>query len=210
MKINLLYKFLLTAFIGGILCSCNTEPRQGNKNDSAIVPAGKIDLTNPLSQMDKSPMDMQYFPVDYSKLKMLGKSEPLPYARVIFSRPQKNGRKIFGNVVKYGEPWRLGANEATEIEFFRDAIIQNQKIPQGRYIIYCIPQQDKWTIILNKDLFTWGLKIDRTKDVYKFDIPVTRLNAPIEVFSMEFENAKDGANLLMGWDAVKTILSISF
>ena len=43
-------------------------------------------------------------------------TEPLA-ARVVYSRPKKEGRTIFGGLVEYGQVWRLGANEATEIEF---------------------------------------------------------------------------------------------
>ncbi len=57
----------------------------------------------------------------------------------------------------------LGANEATEIEFFRDVVIDQQKVEKGRYVLYFIPYEDKWTLVLNNDLFTWGLKIDSTK-----------------------------------------------
>src|SRR5689334_17635528 len=71
-----------------------------------------------LPPVDKSPMDMSYYPNGYPVLKIQDKlTEPL-VARVIFSRPQKNGRPIFGELLEYGQVWRLGANEATEIEFF--------------------------------------------------------------------------------------------
>ncbi|WP_315818688.1 DUF2911 domain-containing protein [Paraflavitalea speifideaquila] len=73
-----------------------------------------------LSGIDKSPMDMAYYPVNYPVLKIQNKvSEPL-MARVIYSRPLKNGRSVFGELVEYGQIWRLGANEATEIELYRD------------------------------------------------------------------------------------------
>ena len=193
-----------------IFCCCNSAPNRNSNSDSPVVPTSKIDLSNPLSQLDQSPMDMAYFPVEYSKLKMLGKADQMPYARVIFSRPQKNGRKIFDNVVKFGEPWRLGANEATEIEFFRDATIQNKKVPKGTYVVYTIPSKDQWRIILNGDLYTWGLKIDSTKDLFQFDIPIIKLQVPIEVFTMEFEKSDSGANLLMGWDDTKASLPIQF
>src|SRR5690606_23321562 len=125
--------------------------------------------------LDKSPMDMIYLPEDYPVLKMSGKADELPVARVIYSRPIKEGRAIFGNIVKYGSYWRLGANESTEIEFFRDVTILNQKVKKGRYIIYCIPEQDKWVIKLNNDLYTWGLKVHDKGDLYSFDVPVTTL-----------------------------------
>jgi len=155
-------------------------------------------------------MDMSYYPVDYPKLKMSGNvKEPL-IARVIYSRPQKDNRVIFGDLIKYGSVWRLGANEASEIEFFKDVIINNQKVQKGRYILYCIPYENKWTLVLNNDLFTWGLKIDTSKDAYKFTIPIAKTRFPYEVFTMEFEKADKGAQLNMEWDSVKAALPIKW
>lgn len=160
--------------------------------------------------LDKSPMDMCYYPIDYPKLKMSGNvSEPL-IARLIYSRPQKNNRVIFGDLIKYGSTWRLGANEATEIEFFKEVNITGKKVQKGRYVIYCIPQENTWTIVLNSDLYTWGLKIDSTKDEYKFNIPVARTRFPYELFTMEFEKADKGMQLNMEWDSLKASLPITW
>ena len=153
---------------------------------------------------------MSYYPAEYPKLKMSGNAKEPVVARVIYSRPKKDGRAIFGNVLKYGSKWRLGANEASEIEFFKDVIIQNRLVKKNRYVIYCIPYVDKWTVILNNDLFTWGLKIDSTLDVYKFDIPVSKSQYAMEYFTMEFEKQDSGVNLVMSWDTVKTALPITW
>ena len=160
--------------------------------------------------LDKSPMDMCYYPIDYPKLKMSGNvSEPL-IARLIYSRPQKNNRVIYGDLIKYGSAWRLGANEATEIEFFKDVKITGKRVQKGRYVIYCIPQPNNWTIVLNTDLYTWGLKIDSTRDEYKFNIPVAKTRFPYELFTMEFEKADKGMQLNMGWDSLKASLPITW
>src|SRR2546428_189379 len=84
-----------------------------------------------LTPVDKSPMDMSYYPNNYPVLKIQDKiTEPL-VARIIYSRPQKNGRTIFGELVEYGKVWRMGANEATEIEFYKNVKIGGKKIPKG-------------------------------------------------------------------------------
>ena len=61
-------------------------------------------------------------------------------ARVIYGRPQKAGRPFFGpgGLVDYGQVWRLGANEATEIEFFESVRIGGKKIAKGRYTLYAV------------------------------------------------------------------------
>jgi hypothetical protein len=193
-----------------IACDEKTKPASNEVTvNPAPTPNTQADKFASLG-MDKSPMDMSYYPVDYPKLKMSGNvSDPL-VARVIYSRPQKDGRIIFGNVLKYGAIWRLGANEATELEFFKDVNINNRKVAKGRYVLYAIPYEDKWTLVLNSDLFTWGLKIDTTKDVYKFEVPVSKIIRPIEVFTIDFQKTSPGMQLIMGWDSVRAALPIKY
>ena len=164
-----------------------------------------------LPTLDQSPMDMSYYPAGYPVLKIQNKiTEPL-VMRVIYSRPQLNGRKVFGELQKLGEVWRLGANEATEIEFFKDVSINNKKIKKGRYTLYCIPYLDKWTIIINKETDTWGsFKYDEKKDLIRVDVPVQKQGEVLDAFVMVFEKTTTGANLIIAWDDIKVNLPIVF
>ncbi|HRO46865.1 DUF2911 domain-containing protein [Agriterribacter sp.] len=190
-----------------VLCACHTNPQsQTTPADSTVLPVPRQEGGNTLSLLDKSPLDIAYYPPEYPKLKMIGKAASLPVFRVIYSRPQKNGRKIFGSVVKYGEHWRLGANEATEIEIFGPVIIQQTKVPPGRYVLYCIPQPAEWTLILNSDLYSWGLIIDAAKDIFKFTVPTIPVPNPIEAFTIETGENEEGALLWIGWDDTKVVL----
>lgn len=164
-----------------------------------------------LPPMDKSPMDMSYCPNGYPVLKIQDKiTEPL-VARVIYSRPQKNGRVIFGELLEYGKVWRLGANEATELEFYLNVRINDKKVKKGRYTMYCIPYADKWTIIINKESDTWGsFKYDLKKDLVRIDIPVQKQTEITEEFVMAFEKSATGANLIIAWDDVKVNLPVVF
>lgn len=161
--------------------------------------------------LDKSPMDMSYYPVNYPILKIQNKAtEPL-IARIIFSRPQKNGRSVFGELVEYGKVWRLGANEATELELYKDARIGNNKVKKGRYTMYAIPHPDKWTIILNKETDIWdAFQYDEKKDILRAEITVEKQQEPVEVFSMVFEKINGGANLIISWDDVKASIPFTF
>ena len=126
-------------------------------------------------ELDKSPMDMSYWPANYPLLKMSGKAKGAPVARVIYGRPLKNGRAIFGGIIRYNDLWRLGANEATEVEFFQNVRIAGKTVPKGRYTLYCIPSESKWTIIVNKDNFSWGsFTYDAKKDLLRTDIDVEK------------------------------------
>ncbi|HEY4205627.1 MAG TPA: DUF2911 domain-containing protein [Puia sp.] len=163
------------------------------------------------ASMDKSPMDMAYYPTDYPVLKIQDKASGPLIARVIYSRPQKNGRKLFGELVEYGKVWRLGANEATEIEFFQDVKIDNKKVKKGRYTLYALVDTDKWTIIFNKETDTWGaFRYDSTKDVLRVPVPIEKLSDITEAFSMEFEKAPKGTRLVIDWDDVQVKLPITW
>jgi hypothetical protein len=158
---------------------------------------------NKLPPLDKSPMDMSYYPVNYPILRIQPNKlvEPL-VARVVYSRPQKNGRKVFGELVEDGKVWRLGANEATEIEFFRDVKIAGKTVKKGRYTLYALENRDKWTVIINRETDIWGaFKYDATKDVVRIDCAVARQPDLTEAFTMTFEKVNDKTiNLVMAWD----------
>jgi hypothetical protein len=163
------------------------------------------------SSLDKSPLDMSYFPVDYPVLKIQGKVPGPLVARVVYSRPQKKGRQLFGDLVPYGQVWRLGANEATEIEFFQDVKIDGKKIKKGRYTLYALVNPEKWSLILNKETDTWGaFKYDSTKDVMRMEAPVQKQTDIAEAFSMEFTKIKTGASLVIHWDDVRVEMPISW
>jgi hypothetical protein len=165
--------------------------------------------TNNLPPLDKSPMDMSYYPNNYPVLKIQDKITDPVLVRIIYSRPQKGGRIIFGDLVEYGKVWRLGANEATEIEFYRNAKIAGKKIPKGRYTLYAIPTTDNWTFVLNKDLDTWGaFKYDPQKDVLRTTVPIEKLNESVEALSISFEKTDNGCNLVVAWDNIKSKLPI--
>lgn len=162
-------------------------------------------------QLDKSPMDMAYYPANYPVLRIQDKaSEPL-LARVIYSRPQKEGRTVFGELVEYGKVWRFGANEATEIELYRDVRIKDKKLAKGRYTLYAIPSATQWTIIFNKDTDIWGaFKYDEKRDALRVDVPVQKLATPAEQFSILFTKTGSGADMTIAWDDVMATLPVTF
>jgi len=164
-----------------------------------------------LPALDKSPMDMVYYPVNYPILKIQDKiTQPL-ISRVIYSRPQKANRIVFGELVEYGQVWRLGANEATEIEFFQNVRIANKNIPKGKYTLFAIVNPDKWTLILNKETDVWGaFKYDEKKDVVRTTVPVQKLPESADAFSIVFEKVTSGVNLIFAWDDVKVAMPFTF
>jgi hypothetical protein len=206
------FAIILTVLYG---CTQNADKKETGETPKLRLPVSTTDSAT--LSVDKSPMDMSYFPDDYPKQKMITSNMINPVARIIYSRPQKNGRIIFAdssvteNVIQhYGQDWRLGANEATELEFFKPVTINGTKIAAGRYIIYCIPYTGKWKMIINGNLYSWGLHIDKTKDLAEMEIPVIKTNVQIEYFTMQFQKSTYGCDLVMAWGEVKAVLPINF
>lgn len=161
-------------------------------------------------ELDKSAMDMSYWPESYPTLKSRGLARDMPVARVIYGRPLKNGRSIFGGMIRYNDLWRLGANEATEIEFFKNVKIGGKIVPKGRYTLYCIPDENNWTLIINKENYTWGhFTYDSKKDVLRTDISIEKNPDTTEAFTIYFEETKIGANMIFLWDDRKAVLPIA-
>lgn len=143
------------------------------------------------SKLDASPMD----------LVMYKNPEEEVVARVIYSRPQKRDREVFGKLVPFGEVWRTGANESTELTLYKDMMVGDATVKAGTYTVYTIPQENEWTIILNNDAHTWGAyEYTDKKDQVRINVPVKQSPTSIESFSMAFVPKEEGANLLMGWD----------
>lgn len=152
------------------------------------------------SGLDKSPMDATSYPNDYKI--------PVKTAKVVYSRPQLKGRSL-SELSPNGKVWRTGANEATEITFYKDVFLGKTKIKAGTYSLFTIPGEKEWTIILNKDLNAWGAySYKEANDVARLNVPATQSEESLEAFSMVFTNAEKGMILNLGWD--KTRVAIPF
>lgn len=166
--------------------------------------------------LDKSPMDMAYYPDDFAHDRKFAPAKvgDKGYARVTYSRPAKNGRELFGKLIPYGKVWRVGANEATEIKFLTDATIQGRKIKAGVYSLYAIPNETEWTLIFNTDLDQWGAySYKQDMDVLRVTAPVKKTEEPVENLTIQFRKAGDSMNesiLMIAWDTTLVELPVSF
>jgi hypothetical protein len=143
------------------------------------------------SKLDVSPMDVALFRGENNE----------PLARVLYSRPQTRDREVFGKLVPYGEVWRTGANEATEITLYQDLMVGGKTIKKGTYTLFTIPREKEWTIILNNSTNIWGAyDYHVEKDVARITVPVRNSPVPIDALSMNFAKSNDGADLFIGWD----------
>ncbi|HMV09566.1 MAG TPA: DUF2911 domain-containing protein [Cyclobacteriaceae bacterium] len=131
-----------------------------------------------------------------------------------YSRPSVRNRVIFGTkeegaLQPYGEYWRLGANEATEITFNRGVSFNGSEVAGGTYRIYAIPGPDVFEIALNTELGVWGVfKPDHEKDILKTNISVQKLSTPVEQYTVRMEAAGDTTNVFFEWEKVRLMVPI--
>lgn len=134
------------------------------------------------------------------------------YTKVTYSQPHKHGRLIFGGLVPYGQVWRTGANEATELTITKDIKINGLDLKAGTYSLFTIPGKESWTIILNSDLGLWGAYNYNSKlDVLRFDVPVIPVTEFVyEAFTILIDPKNSKADLVLAWDRTKVIIPLQF
>ena len=131
------------------------------------------------------------------------------YLKIHYGQPYKKGRTIFGTLVPFGQVWRTGANEATELTTTTDLMLGGKLLKAGTYAIYSIPRADRWTIIFNGDLGAWGAyEYDAKKDVLRFDVPVSSTPETHEAFTVKLEGEGDRANVQMMWDQTMVTIPV--
>jgi len=127
---------------------------------------------------------------------------------LIYSRPGAKGRRVFGDLVPYGKLWRTGANTATKLIFTDPVEMGGKKIDTGTYVLYTIPSEESWEIIINKGVKNWGADgYKESEDVVSFTVPVIRSSTNVETFTMQFANIKpESCELQLMWE--KRVVSI--
>ena len=155
------------------------------------------------SKLDKSPLDVVLYPSIFSKSDVK--------VKVTYSRPQKKGREIFGDLVKYDKVWRTGANESVEITFYSDANFGGKQVPAGTYSLFTIPGKNQWTIIINKVINKWGAySYDKNEDVVRVTAAATTAKDALEAFGITFHEKGDTVQMVLGWDTTRVGVPIQF
>ncbi|MDF2189950.1 DUF2911 domain-containing protein [Paraflavitalea sp. CAU 1676] len=128
--------------------------------------------------------------------------------KVTYGRPYKKGRVIFGGLEKFGNVWRTGADQATEITFTKDATFGGKPVKAGTYSLFTIPDEKEWTVILNSQLKQWGAyKYNEIKgsDVLQVKVPVKHLENVVEQHTIRFTPKND---LIIEWDQTQVSVPI--
>ncbi|WAC10713.1 DUF2911 domain-containing protein [Dyadobacter pollutisoli] len=131
--------------------------------------------------------------------------------KVIYSRPNKKGRLIFGReqdnaLLPYGKVWRTGANEATLVELSKDVYLAGKAVKAGTYSLYSVPGQSSWKIILNSEVGQWGTEYNDGKDVLNVEVPIRIRPSVQELFLIYFEEIPNGTNMVLSWDQTEALV----
>lgn len=133
---------------------------------------------------------------------------------VEYSRPGAKGRKIFGDLVRFGEMWRTGANASTKVSFADEVMVgpAGSKLAKGTYALYTVPNKDKWTIIFYTNTSYWGTPDENFKEeevAARFDVPVQKVTEPVETFTININNLRgNGADLELIWENTKVAVPV--
>ncbi len=127
-----------------------------------------------------------------------------------YGSPRAKGRKVYGELVPFGQVWRTGANEATTLVTPVDLTLGGTTVPAGSYTIFSIPNKDKWTLIISKKTGEWGTDYPgQANDLARVDMKFSTLPSPVENFTVSFEKAGSGANLNIDWETTRASVVVS-
>ena len=129
---------------------------------------------------------------------------------VDYSSPRAKGRKIYGGLVPYGEVWRVGANEATSFVTTADLTVGGKDVPAGSYTVFAVPNQDKWTLIINKKTGEWGTPYKYESDeLARVDMQVSKTSGPVENFTISFHEMGTGCHMYLDWENTRATIELS-
>lgn len=129
---------------------------------------------------------------------------------VNYSSPRMKGRKVYGGLVPFGQIWRAGANAATTFVTTTDLTVGGKDVPAGSYTIFTIPTENKWTLVISKKTGEWGLAYPGPgEDLARVDMKVSKLDAPLENFTIAFDKSGGGCILRMDWENTRASVDIA-
>lgn len=132
--------------------------------------------------------------------------------KACYGRPSARGRTVMGVLVPNGEPWRLGANEATAVHLPFRARIAGTDVAPGWYSLYVIPEAKQWRIVVNRDAQRWGVPINslvREKDVGSAVVPVEHLDKPVETLTITLSRkSSSSATMDVEWENTRVRIPV--
>ena len=129
---------------------------------------------------------------------------------VNYSSPRRRGRKIFGDLVPFGEVWRAGADDATSFVPNVDLVMVGKNVPAGRYTLFTLPAPDKWTLIISRKIGEWGIPYPGEKfDFARMEMKVSKLPSPLENFTISFDQTGTICTMKLDWETTRASIDIA-
>lgn len=137
-----------------------------------------------------------------------------------YSRPKMKGRTIFGGegaLVPYGQIWRTGANSGSKLTINTDANIGGTDVKAGSYLIFTVPGQDSWDVMLYSDVKIGGnvSAYNKENEVMRTQVKPMKLSNMVETFAFQITDISEdntSANIEMSWGdvAIKIPVKVNF
>jgi len=130
----------------------------------------------------------------------------ITYGRPYTTKPgTTEARKIWGGLVPYGKPWRLGADEATTLVTQKPLVVGGKAIPAGAYTLYMIPSETGTSqLVFSTALGGWGVPVDTKHDFAQVDLTKESLDKPVDQFTMAIDrNPTGGGVLKLSWETTQ-------
>jgi hypothetical protein len=140
-----------------------------------------------------------------------GNDVKIVYGRPYSKNPRSNEiRKIWGGLVPWGKAWRMGADEATLLTTAQPIVIGETTVPAGTYSLYLVPMETGASkLAISKKTGQWGIPIDETQDLGRFDAKKDTMDKKVDQFTMAIEkNPSGGGVIKMMWET--TQFSVAF
>ncbi len=135
--------------------------------------------------------------------------------KIDYSSPRAKGRKIFGEasekaLVPYGQIWRTGANDATTFVTDTNVTVGGKAVPAGSYTIFTVPKADAWSLVISKKTGEWGTDYPGEKeDLLRVPMTVSKTSAPVENFTIAFDQAGSKCTLRTEWENTRASVDIT-
>lgn len=127
---------------------------------------------------------------------------------ITYGRPYMKGRRIMGDLVRYGRVWRTGADEATTLATDRATMFGGVHVPAGTYTLYALPGEKEWKLIVNRQTGQWGTEYDAQRDLARIDMQLGSTNSPVEQLTLAINDTPAGGELKLRWE--RTELTVPF
>jgi hypothetical protein len=197
----------LTVLIAAVALAgtaCASSPR-AVPNDNTPPPPAPADTNGATAAAQPTVAS----PRDVARAEVAGATVTVDYGR-----PSMRGRRIFGGLVPFDQVWRTGANEATAFRSSADLEIGGVRVPAGSYTLYSLVREGsggavgEWTLIINRQTGQWGTEYDQSRDLARIPMRVTRLERPVEQFTVRVtpESGTRNGRLLMMWESTQAVV----